>query len=405
MATSLTPPTSLYPVPGVRISTAAAGIKYHNRDDLVLIEFCDDSHVAAVFTKNQYCAAPVILAKQHLNIMHPKYFLINSGNANAGLGKNGLIDANYICNFIAENSGCLIEQVIPFSTGVIGEPLPVKKIIQKIPRLLNGLKDDVWLAAAKAIMTTDTICKGVSDKLVLDGREITITGIAKGSGMIRPDMATMLSFVATDLEINTEELNKLLKDAVNQSYHCITVDGDTSTNDASVLIATGKGGISFDRLSAFEKSKFKEKVVKIFIALAQAIIRDGEGATKFLTIIVEKAENFSMAREISFSVAQSPLVKTAAFASDPNWGRILAAVGKVHDQKIDLNKVSLFLNSLKVIDKGELSSSYSERLGKKEMRKSDIQIIISLGLGDCYSKVWTTDLSHEYIKINAEYRT
>ena len=254
-------------------------------------------------------------------------------------------------------------------------------------------------------MTTDTVSKGKSIKLYLDGHEISITGIAKGAGMICPNMATMLGFVASDLIIDTVNLNKLLSDAVYQSFHCITVDGDTSTNDACVLIATGKAKISFNELSSSAKLEFKENLNKLFLSLAQSIVRDGEGATKFITVTVEQAQSVAMAQAIAFSIAHSPLVKTAAYASDPNWGRILAAAGSVQDYDIEVSKISLFLNSLQVIAEGEISSDYSEEKGSLEMSMDEIELRLNLGLGDCFANVWTTDLSHDYVKINAEYRT
>jgi len=405
MAISLSRPTNLHPVKGVRIATSDAGIKYENRDDLVLIAICDKAQTAAMFTTNQYCASPVIVSKHHLKNTSPKFFLINSGNANAGLGKMGLEDANATCQSLSQMSGCLSEEVLPFSTGVIGTRLPVDKIIQKVPQLLNELKEDKWIDAAEAIMTTDTVCKGSSNQMNLDGHEITITGIAKGAGMIRPDMATMLAFVATDLIIGIDNLNALLNDAVRRSFHCITVDGDTSTNDACVLMASGEADISFESLSSNAQSKFVESLNNLFLLLAQSIIRDGEGATKFITVTVEQAENEIMAREIAFTVAHSPLVKTAAFASDPNWGRILAAAGSVKKHEIEISKVSLYLNSLQVITNGEVSSKYSEENGLLEMSKDEIEIRLTLGSGADSANVWTTDFSHDYVTINAEYRT
>ncbi len=405
MAISLQPPTKLLPIAGIRIATAAASIKYQDRDDLVLFELAKDSSTAVVLTKNQFCAAPVEVTRAHLDTSKPKYLLINSGNANAGLGKQGLVDANRTCISLAANAHCDRSEILPFSTGVIGEQLPVDKIESALPALLSGLREDAWLSAANAIMTTDTIAKGVSDQVNIDGNIISITGIAKGSGMIRPDMATMLAYVATDLEISDQVLNEILIQAVEQSFHQITVDGDTSTNDSCVLMATGKSNVSFNDLSKQAKDSFILKLNSIFLKLAQAIIRDGEGVTKYISIKVEGAQTKAVARDIAFAIAHSPLVKTAAFASDPNWGRVLAAAGRATDEPIQIEKISLYINKLNVINCGERSKEYNEESGQKEMQKSEIEFCLQLGMGDSEITVWTTDLSHEYIKINAEYRT
>ncbi len=405
MAISLQAPTNLLPVPGIRIATAAAGIKYQSRDDLVLFEISATANTAVVQTNNQFCAAPVSVTREHLESSQPKFLLINSGNANAGLGKQGIHDTNETCAALARLAECKVMEVLPFSTGVIGERLPVEKITEKIPSLINKLNEDAWLDAANAIMTTDTMAKGCSEQLSLDGNNILITGIAKGSGMIRPDMATMLAYVATDLIINEKDLNKFLGQAVEQSFHCITVDGDTSTNDACVLIATGKSDRQFNDLSEKSKEKFISSLNATFLNLAQAIIRDGEGVTKFISIKVEQAQSETEARDIAFAIAHSPLVKTAAFSSDPNWGRILAATGRASKEKLDIEKLSLHINKIQVIAAGELAASYSEELGQQEMRKDEIQFQIKLGKGDSAFTVWTTDLSYDYVKINAEYRT
>jgi len=407
MAISLKAPTNLLPIPGIRLSTAAAGIKYKDRNDLVLFEICEGANTAVVLTTNQFCAAPVELTRKHLAVSKPKYLLINSGNANAGLGKKGIDDATQTCVALAAEAKCKETEVLPFSTGVIGEPLPIYKISRSLPALFASLEEDAWLEAAKAIMTTDTVPKGCSDQIDIDKGSISITGIAKGAGMIRPDMATMLAYVVTDLEVNDENLNTLLKLAVEQSFHCITVDGDTSTNDACVLVATGKSKIKFDDLSVADKEAFLASLNLVFLKLAQAIIRDAEGVTKFISVKVEQAKDLSMARAIAFNIAHSPLVKTAAFASDPNWGRILAAAGRARQQPMQIDKVSLFINEKAVIDCGELAASYSEKEGQREMKKDEIQFRLSLGEGEGNTDVtvWTTDLSYDYVKINAEYRT
>ena len=405
MAISLSAAKSLSPISGIRISTAAAGIKYQNRDDLVLFELSEDCNCAAVFTKNQFCAAPVTVAKEHLNQSKVKYLLINSGNANAGLGVQGITDTRQCCEALAKQANCNVAEILPFSTGVIGEPLPVAKISNSCSTLLNDLSEDAWMKAANAIMTTDTVAKGRSAELQLDAMNVTLTGIAKGSGMIRPDMATMLAYVATDLNISNDELNTLLEQAVDQSFHCITVDGDTSTNDACLLMATGQSGVQFGELSESDKNQFCNALNNIFLQLAQSIVRDGEGASKFITVKVMQANNLDMARDIAFTIAHSPLVKTAAFASDPNWGRILAAAGRATTEKIDIDKLSLNINNLQVVKNGELAEGYSEPLGQQEMTKTEIEFCMQLGQGDVEASVWTTDLSYDYVKINAEYRT
>ena len=405
MAISLTPPTLLLPINGIRIATAAAGIRYRDCDDVVLFELCDNARVAASFTKNRFSAAPVVVSKQHLNISQPKYLLINSGNANAGLGEQGLADAITTCAALAQASGRNEVETLPFSTGVIGMRLPVDKIVQKIPQLLNDLEENCWLKAARAIMTTDTISKGLSKQMDLDGHKITLTGITKGAGMIHPNMATMLAFVATDLSIDAEILKPIITDAIDQSFHCITIDGDTSTNDACVLIATGQAKIDFNELSRQARDEFIETINGIFLILAQSIVRDGEGVTKFITISIEQAKNKDMARTIAFSIAHSPLVKTAAYASDPNWGRILAAAGRVGGRNFEMSKLSLYINELQVISDGEITEDYSEEKGLYEMGKEEISFCLKLGIGKSFARVWTTDLSHDYVKINAEYRT
>ena len=322
-----------------------------------------------------------------------------------GLGKQGVADAMQTCSVLASKSGCNETQVLPFSTGVIGEKLPVDKITQQISTLLSQLDENQWLAAANAIMTTDTVAKGYSEQLQIGGETVSITGIAKGSGMIRPDMATMLAYVATDLNIEDSKLNELLTRAVDQSFHCITVDGDTSTNDAAVLMSTGSSDVMFNELSDEERVKFENALNVIFVKSAQAIIRDGEGVTKFITVSVEQAKTDTMAKEIAFTIANSPLVKTAAFASDPNWGRILAAAGRATNEVIDIEKLSLFINDLKVIDNGEVATNYNEDNGQFEMQKDEIKFRLLVGDGEFAANVWTTDLSYDYVKINAEYRS
>ncbi len=405
MAISLLPPASLLSIAGIKISTASAGIKYQDRDDLVLFELSDKSNTAVVLTKNQFCAAPVEITRTHLKKSKPKYLLINSGNANAGLGKQGLVDAKRACDSLAMLANCDVSEVLPFSTGVIGEQLPIDKIENVLPALFSNLQDDGWLNAANAIMTTDTIAKGSSELLNLDGDTISITGIAKGSGMIRPDMATMLAYVATDLSIDSHELNQNLSQAVEQSFHRITVDGDTSTNDSCVLIATGESDVNFNDLSQQAKAEFISTLNSIFLELAQSIIRDGEGVTKYISVKVDGAQSIAVAQDIAFAIAHSPLVKTAAFASDPNWGRVLAAAGRATKEPIKMDNISLFINDLKIIDCGEISADYCEEYGQNEMQKTEIELRLQMGEGSSEITVWTTDLSYDYVKINAEYRT
>ncbi len=405
MADSVEPVISLLPVPGVSLAACSAGIKYKNRDDLALIAFDKGTQLAAVFTTNKFCAAPVIVAKEHLQSTQPKYLLINSGNANAGTGEQGLENARMTCLKLSEICKCKSEEVIPFSTGVIGKQLEVEKINSNLKELHNNLAQDTWLHAAKAIMTTDTVNKGASVKINLDGQEVIITGICKGSGMIRPDMATMLSYVATNLAITEKNLNELLNKMVDQSFHCITVDGDTSTNDACVLAATGKANVNYENLSDTAKSNFRNTLQAIFNELAQAIVRDGEGATKFISITVEEANSSCAAKAIAFTVAHSPLVKTAAFASDPNWGRVLAAVGRSPVDALDVNKMSMYINELCVIKNGQPASDYTESKGQQVMQNEELTFRIVLGVGNSNATVWTTDLSYDYVKINAEYRT
>ena len=405
MAISIVSPESLFPVKGVRLATAATGIRYQHRDDLLLMEICKHARTAAVFTTNQFCAAPVIVCKRHLGTVQPKYLLVNAGNANAGLGAQGIADTCAACTALARESGCDESEVLPFSTGIIGERLDVEKMTPYYAQLIGHLEEDGWLAAAKAIMTTDTVSKGFSRQVKLDGHTIVVTGIAKGSGMIYPDMATMLAFVATDLGFDSRSVVSVLRDAVRQSFHCVTVDGDTSTNDACVLIATGQVGIDFSELSERARVEFIRTLDSLFLDLAQSIVRDAEGITKYICISVDQAPSESMARNIAFTVAHSPLVKTMAYASDPNWGRIMAAAGRAKAGPLEMNRLSLYINGLKVVTNGKLASGYTEEAGIQAMQNDEIEFRLKLGLGSCSARVWTSDLSHEYVKINAEYRS
>ena len=391
-------------VTGIRLGVARAGIKYPDRRDLVVIEAAPGTQAAAVFTRNAFCAAPVILARSHLAAARPRYLLINTGNANAGTGRQGLADADASCQALAQRSGCRPEEVLPFSTGVIGEPLPLFRLISGLPAALAALRADGWDEAAAGIMTTDTRPKRASRQLQLAGCTVTIAGIAKGAGMIRPDMATMLAFIATDAEVEPGLLQQLLTDAVAASFNAITVDGDTSTNDACVLLATGQAGARVPA-SGEDRERFAAALDEVCIELAQAIIRDGEGATKFITVQVEGGHDVAECRQVAYTIAHSPLVKTAFFASDPNWGRILAAVGRSGLKALDLDRVEIYLDEARIVQGGGRDPAYTEALGQEVMSRSEITIRVVLGRGAATARIWTTDLSFDYVRINAEYRT
>jgi glutamate N-acetyltransferase/amino-acid N-acetyltransferase len=405
VSVGLKEPVSVECINGIRLATAAAGIRYQNRNDLVLIELSEQTELAAVFTRNKFRAAPVELAIQNLSKAKPRYLVINAGNANAGTGKPGYDSAVKTAQAISGATHAHSDQVLTFSTGVIGELLDADKIAAKVPELIGKLSPDNWVDAAKAIMTTDTVAKARSLGLEVGGKRVTITGIAKGAGMIQPNMATMLSYIATDMEISHEVLQQLLIENVEVSFNSITVDGDTSTNDACVLMATGNSGIQFGSLDEMEKRNFKSLLQTIMQELAQSIIRDGEGVSKFITINIHQAMNYQQAKKVAFSVANSPLVKTAIAASDPNWGRIMAAAGKVDDENLDLSRASMDINGICIWEQGCIAPGYREELGIKAMMPEEICIDINLGLGSADKTVWTTDLTQEYVRINAEYRT
>lgn len=400
------PIQKLLPVEGVRLSAVSAGIKESGRRDLVVIEIAGNARVAAVFTRNRFLAAPVVIAKKHLQQSQPRFLIINSGNANAGTGSAGLQDALACCQKLAELGRCDAAEVLPFSTGVIGESLPVAKILRATGPALANLKEEHWAAAASAIMTTDTRSKGLSVTTEIDGVSLTITGICKGAGMIRPDMATMLAYVATDAPVEQNLLQALLKEAVTFSFNRITVDGDTSTNDACILIATGKAKVKqYCDISDPSWQPYRQALNQVFLKLAQDIVRDAEGATKFIEVRVEGAATASDALEVACTIAHSPLVKTAFFASDPNWGRILAAIGRAPVTCLDVAHVDLWLNEICIVENGERCKNYTEQAGKQVMSQRDIVIRIHLGVGEASESVWTSDLSHGYVRINAEYRT
>ena len=403
MAVGLQAPARLHPVRGLRLSALHCGIKSDSRvKDLALLEIQSGSSVAAVFTKSHFCAAPVSLSKQHLALKPgARYLLINSGNANAATGLQGLENARTCCAAIAAESQVSVEEVLPFSTGVIAEQLDVAPIVQAVPDLVAALDADAWLSTAEAIMTTDTLPKAISMQLSIEGQTVSITGIAKGSGMIKPDMATMLTYVATDARIEPQELTEMLDLLVSSSFNCITVDGDTSTNDSCVLIATGAAGVDVDRHHA----EFFKALKGLFEQLAQAIIRDAEGATKFVEVSIEGAASEADARSMAFTIAESPLVKTALFASDPNWGRLIMAIGRSPVESIDIDRIDLYLGAVRLLHQGLPDPEYRESLGQAEMSREEISIRVNLNLGEASARIWTSDLSYEYVKINAEYRS
>ncbi|MCO6441438.1 MAG: bifunctional glutamate N-acetyltransferase/amino-acid acetyltransferase ArgJ [Nitrococcus mobilis] len=395
----------LRPVPGVRLGTVAAGIRKPNRPDLVLFELAEGAHCSAVLTRNRFRAAPILLTEQHLAAScHSRYWLVNTGYANAGNGAQGLNDALSCVRRVAEQAHCAVPEVLMFSTGVIGEPLPVDRIVRAIPSAFAELADDAWEAAAYGIMTTDTRPKGTSSVISIAGQPVTLTGIAKGAGMIRPDMATMLAFLATDAVLDPGWARQALRAAADVSFNRITVDGDTSTNDACVLAATGRSGVRIDGAGESGR-RFLAALTEACRSLALAIVRDGEGATRLVHVAVAEAADAAEAARVAFAIAESPLVKTAVFAGDPNWGRILAAVGRADIADMELDRVRIFLDDLCVVENGARSESYQESEAVARMNAAEIEIRVVLGRGDAATSVWTCDLSYDYITINADYRT
>ena len=397
MAVNLDPPdpASLHPVPGVGLGVGMAGIKKPGRKDLLVMRLAPGTTVAGVFTRNRFCAAPVELAKKHLR-NEVRALVVNTGNANAGTGADGIRRARRVCAALAEQLDCKENQVLPFSTGVIMEPLPAERIVAALP----ALTDCDWVGAAEAIMTTDTVPKAASRKIRLSRGEVRVTGIAKGAGMIRPDMATMLAFIATDAGVSRKDLSGILRSAAERSFNRITVDGDTSTNDSLILAATGRGPESAKK----DLAVLQEAVTDVATRLAQAIVRDGEGATKFVTVRVERGRSVAECRRVAYAIAHSPLVKTAFFASDPNLGRILAAIG-YSGANVDTAKIDLFLDEVLVARRGARAPSYRESEALAAMAKPEFQVRAVLNRGKAQTTVWTCDLSFDYVKINAEYRT
>jgi len=400
-------PADLLPVPGVRLGTAAAKIKRWERDDLLVAAFDAGTVAAGVFTRNRFCAAPVIVCRRHLEGEgRVRALVVNAGNANAGTGDAGIAAAEATCAAVASMLGCTAREVLPFSTGVIMEPLPVEKIIAALPAARDVLAGDHWFAAVSAIMTTDTVPKGASRRIAIDGVPVTVTGIAKGSGMIHPDMATMLSFVATDAPIAAGLLAAATRELAGASFNCATIDGDTSTNDSFVIAATGKAATA--PILTANDPRFAAvygALLAVATELAQAIVRDGEGATKFITLAVDGGRDVAECRRVAFAIAHSPLVKTAFFASDPNLGRIVCAIGNAELPDLDPSRVSFSLADVKVVDNGARAASYTEEDGQRVMKEDEITVRVSLGRGSASATVWTCDFSHDYVSINADYRS
>ncbi|MDR2876135.1 MAG: bifunctional glutamate N-acetyltransferase/amino-acid acetyltransferase ArgJ [Methylobacillus sp.] len=394
-------------VRGVKLGVAEAHIRKADRKDLLVMQLAPGSRVAGVFTQNRFCAAPVTVCREHLAAKREiRALVVNTGNANAGTGEEGMRRARETCEKAAALLGCDAQQILPFSTGVIMEPLPLERIVAGLPMCVGDLREDNWLNAARAIMTTDIVAKGVSRVAQIGGKTVTITGIAKGSGMIHPNMATMLGYVATDAAIGQAALEAMIRHAVNRSFNCITVDGDTSTNDSLILIATGQAGNAeiADEKSA-DYAALRDAVTEVATLLAQAIARDGEGATKFMTINVQGGRDEAECRKIAYAIAHSPLIKTAFFASDPNLGRILAAIGYAGVADLDVNRIKLHLGDVLVAENGGRAASYQESDGQRVMKEAEITVRVELGRGAAQATVWTCDFSYDYVKINADYRT
>lgn len=412
MAVNLSLPLAadLKPVAGIELGHAEAGVRKANRKDLLVMKLAPTATVAGVFTTNRFCAAPVQVCKAHLEGLRIagspiRALVVNTGNANAGTGEAGLAHANATCAALADLLGCEAAQVLPFSTGVILEPLPVDRIAAGLPQAIANLETDNWLNAAEAIMTTDTQPKAASRTVTINGKSVTLTGISKGAGMIKPNMATMLGFMATDARVAQPVLDHLVKKAADQSFNCITIDGDTSTNDSFMLIATGAAEVEVSSIDTPEYALLSEAVIGLSQELAQMIVRDGEGATKFITIAVEEGASVEECRKIAYSIGHSPLVKTAFFASDPNLGRILAAIGYAGVDDLDVTKLNLYLDDVWVAKNGGRHPDYQEQDGQRVMKQSEITVRVKLARGDAAATIWTCDLSHDYVTINADYRS
>ena len=403
MAVNLVEPNALTPVPGVRLAAVRTGIKDAPRDDLALAVFDEGTVIAGVYTQSAFAAPPVDLAKERVT---PRAWIVNSGNANAATGQPGRADAIAVCEVVAQELGLQGDDIQPFSTGVIGERLDVPRIKAAVPALVQGLSSDHWLAYGRAIMTTDTVTKAVSKRVRVDGSDIIVTGVAKGSGMIKPNVATMLAYIASNATVVPEVLDRMVQEVANESFNRITVDGDTSTNDCFMLAATGKSEMAAINSVADERyPRLKQVVLEVAQTLAQAIVRDGEGATKFVTVTVAGGEHPQECLEVAYTVAESPLVKTALFAGDANWGRFCMAIGRAEVAELDPSRVSLWLDEVQVASGGLMSDDYTEDAGASVLAQDEFRVLIDLGRGDASQTVWTTDLSYEYVRINAEYRS
>jgi glutamate N-acetyltransferase/amino-acid N-acetyltransferase len=396
----------LTPVLGLQLGYAQAGIKKPGRKDVLVLKLAPGATVAGVFTTNRFCAAPVQVSKDHLAGTQPIVALVvNTGNANAGPGEAGLANAHATCAALAKLLGCEANQILPFSTGVILEPLPLEKLVAGLPAAIANLNEDSWFDAAEAIMTTDTQPKAASRVVMIAGKRVTITGISKGAGMIKPNMATMLGFMACDAKISQPVLQTLVKQAADASFNCITIDGDTSTNDSFMLMATGAGELEITDTASADYHALAEAVIGLSQELAQMIVRDGEGATKFITVRVEQGRDVEECRKIAYAIGHSPLVKTAFFASDPNLGRILAAIGYAGVNDLDVNQINLYLDDVWVAKQGGRNPDYQEHDGQRVMKQSEITVRVTLARGEATATIWTCDLSHDYVSINADYRS
>jgi glutamate N-acetyltransferase / amino-acid N-acetyltransferase len=412
MAVNLPLPVAsdLKPVAGIELGFAKANIRKQDRKDLLIMKLAPTATVAGVFTKNRFCAAPVQVCKAHMENVGKtglpiRALLINTGNANAGTGEAGMVSANTTCVALSKIIGCDPSQILPYSTGVILEPLPVDRVVAGLPAAVANLKEDNWYNAAESIMTTDTQPKAASRTVTIRGKKVTMTGISKGAGMIKPNMATMLGYIAMDAKVPQVMLDIMVKEAADKSFNCITIDGDTSTNDSFMLIATGVVDLGLTSIEAQEYAELSSAVVDLAQELSQMIVRDGEGATKFMTISVEDGKTVEECRQIAYSIAHSPLVKTAFYASDPNLGRILAAIGYAGVDDLDVSKLNLYLDDVWVAKNGGRNPEYKEEYGQRVMKQSEITVRVTLSRGDAAATVWTCDFSHEYVTINADYRS